>query len=57
MLELRRLKLINKELVLNRTKVKNKCHRLGIIARHKRYSPQCQALKDGFSLTMGAGVN
>lgn len=56
MLELRRLKLINKELVLNRTKVKNKCHRLGIIARHKRY-PQCQALKDGFSLTMGAGVN
>lgn len=56
MLELRRLKLINKELVLNRTKVKNKCDRLGIIARHKRY-PQCQLLKDGFSLTMGAGVN
>ena len=37
MLEMQRLKLINKELVLNRTKVKNKCHRLGIIARHKRY--------------------
>jgi hypothetical protein len=55
-LELRRLKLINKELVLNRTKVKNKCHRLGIIARHKRY-PQCQLLKDEFSLTMGAVVN